>query len=147
MVGITPRYLSRLLPWIEVNSGTYRVNRQKVVLAQDKKIRFDFKGGASHIQAHHLMALSLFQNVDEDILERLAGKFKGETFAPGKIIIKEGEPGDEGIAVRASHHCAQPALAHYGLTETIRPSLAFYNTHEEIDILVQALHKARRELS
>ncbi len=53
----------------------------------------------------------------------------------------------EGIAVRASHHCAQPALAHYGLTETIRPSLAFYNTHEEIDILVQALHKARRELS
>jgi len=53
----------------------------------------------------------------------------------------------QGIAVRASHHCAQPALAHYGLTETVRPSLAFYNTHEEIDILVQALHKARRELS
>jgi len=53
----------------------------------------------------------------------------------------------EGIAVRSSHHCAQPALAHYGLTETVRPSLAFYNTHEEIDILVRALHKARRELS
>ena len=53
----------------------------------------------------------------------------------------------EGIAVRASHHCAQPALAHYGLTETVRPSLAFYNTHEEIDILVQALRKAKRELS
>lgn len=52
----------------------------------------------------------------------------------------------EGIALRASHHCAQPTLAHYGLTETVRPSLAFYNTHEEIDILVQALHKARREL-
>ena len=54
---------------------------------------------------------------------------------------------NEGIAVRASHHCAQPAIAHFGLTETVRPSLAFYNTHEEIDILVQALHKARRELS
>ena len=53
----------------------------------------------------------------------------------------------EGIAVRSSHHCAQPALAHFGLTETVRPSLAFYNTHEEIDILVRALHKARRELS
>jgi len=52
----------------------------------------------------------------------------------------------EGIAVRASHHCAQPALAHYGLTETVRPSLAFYNTHEEIDTLVRALHKAGREL-
>ncbi len=53
----------------------------------------------------------------------------------------------EGIAVRSSHHCAQPALAHYGLTETVRPSLAFYNTHEEIDILVRALHKARQEFS
>ena len=53
----------------------------------------------------------------------------------------------EGIAVRANHHCAQPALAHFGLTETVRPSFAFYNTHEEIDILVRALHKARRELS
>ncbi|HEY5776323.1 MAG TPA: aminotransferase class V-fold PLP-dependent enzyme, partial [Xanthomonadales bacterium] len=53
----------------------------------------------------------------------------------------------EGIAVRSSHHCAQPALAHYGLSETVRPSLAFYNTHEEIDILVRALHKARRELT
>jgi len=53
----------------------------------------------------------------------------------------------EGIAVRASHHCAQPSLAHFGLAETVRPSLAFYNTHEEIDVLVGALHKARRELS
>ena len=53
----------------------------------------------------------------------------------------------EGIAVRSSHHCAQPALAHYGLTETVRPSLAFYNTHEEIDALARALHKAGREIS
>jgi len=53
----------------------------------------------------------------------------------------------EGIAVRSSHHCAQPALAHYGLTETVRPSLAFYNTHEEIDALARALRKASRELS
>ena len=53
----------------------------------------------------------------------------------------------EGIAVRSSHHCAQPALAHYGLAETVRPSLAFYNTHEEIDALARALRKARRALS
>ncbi len=112
MVGITPRYLSRLLPWIEVNSGTYRVNRQKVVLAQDEKIRFDFEGGARHIQAHHLMALSLFQNVDKDILERLAGKFKGETFAPGEVIIKEGEPGDKFYIVLSGKTEAKKAGKH-----------------------------------
>lgn len=48
----------------------------------------------------------------------------------------------EGIAVRTGHHCAQPALAHYGLQATIRPSLAFYNTRDEIDLLVATVKRA-----
>ncbi len=47
----------------------------------------------------------------------------------------------EGIAVRVGHHCAQPALAHYGLKESVRPSLAFYNTREEIDLLVATVRR------
>jgi cysteine desulfurase/selenocysteine lyase len=47
----------------------------------------------------------------------------------------------EGIAVRAGHHCAQPILRRYGLESTVRPSLAFYNTFEDIDALVAALHR------
>jgi CRP-like cAMP-binding protein len=112
MVGITPRYLTRLLPWVEVNSGTYRVNRQKVVLAQDEKIRFDFEGGDSHLKAHHLKALSLFHNLEESILETLAGKFKGETFAPGEIIIKEGDPGDKFYIVISGKTEARQAGKH-----------------------------------
>ena len=46
-----------------------------------------------------------------------------------------------GIAVRAGHHCAQPALRRYGLEATVRPSLAFYNTREEIDCLVETLEQ------
>jgi cysteine desulfurase/selenocysteine lyase len=45
----------------------------------------------------------------------------------------------EGIAVRAGHHCAQPILRRFGLESTVRPSLAFYNTCEEIDALAAAL--------
>jgi cysteine desulfurase/selenocysteine lyase len=45
----------------------------------------------------------------------------------------------QGIAVRAGHHCAQPTLARYGETSMVRPSLAFYNTTREIDSLVAAL--------
>ncbi len=45
----------------------------------------------------------------------------------------------EGIAVRAGHHCAQPILRRFGLESTVRPSLAFYNTCDEIDALVAAL--------
>ena len=49
-----------------------------------------------------------------------------------------------GIAVRAGHHCAQPAQRHFGLESTVRPSLAFYNTREEVDTLVRALHSLKR---
>jgi cysteine desulfurase/selenocysteine lyase len=46
----------------------------------------------------------------------------------------------EGIAIRTGHHCAQPVMARFGVPATARVSLAFYNTREEIDALVQALH-------
>ncbi|GAL85897.1 selenocysteine lyase [Sporocytophaga myxococcoides] len=49
----------------------------------------------------------------------------------------------EGIAVRSGHHCAQPILRRFGVEATVRPSLAFYNTCGEIDILVATLHKLR----
>ena len=42
----------------------------------------------------------------------------------------------EGIAVRTGHHCAQPILRRFGLETTVRPSLAFYNTCEEVDRMV-----------
>lgn len=47
----------------------------------------------------------------------------------------------EGIAVRAGHHCAQPILRRYGLETTVRPSFAFYNTFEEIDVFIQAVRR------
>jgi len=49
-----------------------------------------------------------------------------------------------GIAIRAGHHCAQPAIRHFGLETSVRPSLAFYNTREEIDALVLALRSLKR---
>ncbi|MDT4292065.1 family 2A encapsulin nanocompartment cargo protein cysteine desulfurase [Methylomonas sp. MO1] len=46
-----------------------------------------------------------------------------------------------GIAVRSGHHCAQPILRRFGLESTVRPSLAFYNTYEEIDRLSATLKR------
>ncbi len=45
----------------------------------------------------------------------------------------------QGIAVRAGHHCAQPVMDFYGVPATARASLAFYNTREEIDKLAEAV--------
>ena len=47
-----------------------------------------------------------------------------------------------GVAVRAGTHCAEPLLARFGVTSTARASFAMYNTLEEVDRLVEALHKA-----
>ena len=49
----------------------------------------------------------------------------------------------EGVAVRAGHHCAQPVMARYGLSATVRASFALYNTAQEIDALVAGLKKVR----
>lgn len=48
---------------------------------------------------------------------------------------------DEGIAVRTGHHCAQPILRRFGVETTVRPSLAFYNTFDEVDRLVAVVRR------
>ncbi|CAM1350620.1 aminotransferase class V-fold PLP-dependent enzyme [Tenacibaculum insulae] len=52
-----------------------------------------------------------------------------------------------GVAVRTGHHCAQPIMNFYCIPGTVRASFAFYNTKEEIDVLVAAVKKAKMMLS
>jgi cysteine desulfurase/selenocysteine lyase len=52
-----------------------------------------------------------------------------------------------GIAVRTGHHCAQPIMNFFNIPGTIRASFAFYNTKEEIDVMVEAVKKAKMMLS
>jgi cysteine desulfurase/selenocysteine lyase len=48
-----------------------------------------------------------------------------------------------GIAVRAGHHCAMPVMQRFGVPATVRASLALYNTHQDIDALIEGLGKVR----
>ena len=59
----------------------------------------------------------------------------------GTIIDKQG------IAVRTGHHCAQPIMNYFKIPGTIRASFAFYNTEEEIDLMINAIKKAQKMLS
>lgn len=52
-----------------------------------------------------------------------------------------------GIAVRTGHHCAQPIMSFFCIPGTIRASFSFYNTKEEIDLMVEAVKKAQTMLS
>lgn len=50
----------------------------------------------------------------------------------------------EGVAIRTGHHCAQPVMDFFGVAATARASFACYNTRDEVDTLVAALHKVRK---
>ena len=52
----------------------------------------------------------------------------------------------DGVCVRAGHHCTQPLLAHLGLNATVRASMAFYNTPDEIDRLAHSLSTVRERM-
>ena len=67
------------------------------------------------------------------------------------FVIKDIHPHDlgtildhEGIAIRAGHHCAMPLMDRFGLPGTARASFAFYNTHDEVDRLVEGIATARK---
>jgi len=69
------------------------------------------------------------------------------------FVIEEVHPLDvgtildkQGIAVRTGHHCTQPLMEHFGIPGTIRASLVFYNTKEEIDLLVNGIQKSIKML-
>ncbi len=51
---------------------------------------------------------------------------------------------DDGIAIRAGHHCAQPAMQRMGVPATARASFAFYNTRKEVDALVVGLKRVKK---
>jgi cysteine desulfurase / selenocysteine lyase len=50
----------------------------------------------------------------------------------------------EGVAVRAGHHCAMPVMQRFGVPATTRASFAFYNTKAEIDVLAEAIQRVRK---
>lgn len=51
-----------------------------------------------------------------------------------------------GIAVRTGHHCTQPIMEHFGVSGTVRASFAFYNTLQEVDVLVEGVNRALKML-
>ena len=51
---------------------------------------------------------------------------------------------DEGVAIRAGHHCAQPVMQRFGIPATARASFAFYNTLEEVDVLTDGLLRVKK---
>ena len=88
-----------------------------------------------------LLAILLALVFRQVIPSLLAGVWAGATIATGYQIgwLAVGIGFLVGVAVRAGHHCAQPVMARYGVSATVRASFGLYNTEAEVDALVDAL--------
>jgi CRP-like cAMP-binding protein len=95
MGSVTPRWFMQMMPWVNVESGTYRVNRRKTVLRGSGKVTVTVQNGVAQIDGATLKGLELFESCDDDTLAELASKFKSESFGMGDSIIVKGDDGDK----------------------------------------------------
>ena len=91
MMSITPRWLLSLLPWVQVNGGTYRVNRTKVELTKAERIGVDVVGNVASFAPEALRGVPLFSGLPEAIIIRMANRFKTEEVSLGNKLVTEGE--------------------------------------------------------
>ena len=91
MMSITPRWLLSMLPWVNVQGGTYRVNRTKVELSKAERIEVALTSGVATFPPETLRSVPLFSRVPESVLAQMAGRFKTEEVSLGNKLIVEGE--------------------------------------------------------
>ncbi|GAA4091702.1 family 2B encapsulin nanocompartment shell protein [Streptomyces hundungensis] len=94
MRGITPRYLLRALPWVDVESGVYRVNRRRSFVLGDDRISTYDEDGTPCVMPGDLRELPYLRDAGDDLLGELAGAFTPVTFDAGQVLVQEGDPAD-----------------------------------------------------
>jgi hypothetical protein len=94
--GVTPRWLLRRLPWIEVKGGTYRVNRRLTYAIGDGRLTFVTTAGGISVVPQELRELAVLRDVDdENALAELAGRFTQRSFEAGEVLVELGHRVDE----------------------------------------------------
>ncbi|MDT0309413.1 family 2B encapsulin nanocompartment shell protein [Streptomyces sp. DSM 44917] len=100
MQGITSRWLLRVLPWVQVNGGTFRVNRRLTHTVGNGRVEFISTGAEVRVipaELGELPALAGF--TDEAVLLELAGACVQRDFTPGEVIVEAGAPADAVVLI------------------------------------------------
>lgn len=96
MQGISSRWLLRMLPWVQVSGGTYRVNRRLSYAVGRGRVSFVKTGAEVRVVAPSLREVPVLRGFeDDDLLVELAGRFRSREFAPGEVIVEAGQPIEE----------------------------------------------------
>ncbi|MEV0195566.1 family 2B encapsulin nanocompartment shell protein [Nonomuraea sp. NPDC050691] len=111
---ITPRWLTRVLPWVEVAGAVYRVNRRHTYPVGGGRVGFAFEGARVRVIPPSLAELPPLSGYDDAaVLGRLAGLFEQREYAPGEAITRAGEPAG-GLVLLAYGKAARLERGPYG---------------------------------
>jgi hypothetical protein len=100
MQGITSRWLLRMLPWVQVNGGTYRVNRRLSYAVGGGRVSFDQTADAVSVVPPSLREIPLLREFDDEaVLGELAARFIQREVPAGAAIVESGQPADQIILV------------------------------------------------
>lgn len=114
MQGSTPRWLLRMLPWVEVDSGTYRVNRRLTYTVGDGRITCTVANGEYRLIPAELRELRVLRELgDADALYGLATAFRQHEYRPGERICEFGDDIDA-VHVIAAGRVTLTAPGEYG---------------------------------
>lgn len=96
MQEISSRWLLRMLPWVNVQGGTYRVNRRLSYSVGDGRVTFVKTGDRVQVIPAELGELSVLRSFeDQEVLGELARRCQQREFAPGEVLASFGSPSDE----------------------------------------------------
>ncbi|MFB7712547.1 family 2B encapsulin nanocompartment shell protein [Streptomyces sp. NPDC056105] len=96
MQEISSRWLLRMLPWVNVQGGTYRVNRRLSYSVGDGRVTFVKTGDQVRVIPAELGELPVLRDYgDQEVLEELAVRCRQREYAPGELLVSFGSPADE----------------------------------------------------
>ncbi|WP_051830989.1 family 2B encapsulin nanocompartment shell protein [Streptomyces violens] len=100
MQNITSRWLLRLLPWVQVSGGTYRVNRRLTYSVGDGHIDFAADGAELRVIPDELRELPALRDfTDTEVLSALAERFETQEYAAGEVIAEAGAQADRVVLI------------------------------------------------
>ncbi|WP_062434191.1 family 2B encapsulin nanocompartment shell protein [Herbidospora daliensis] len=100
MQGISSRWLLKVLPWVQVSGGAYRVNRRLSYAVGDGRVTFTVQSGQVRVIPAELTELPLLRGFDDpDTLTTLSERFTQRDFSAGDVIVEAGQPADQVILV------------------------------------------------
>ena len=108
MLAVTPRWLLHLLPWVNVEGGTYQVNRRRLIIKQGNRIVSGIDGDHAQLDPQSLRELPFLRDADDALLAAIAGLLFEERHNANEVLIARATPAASSTSSSAARWRSAP---------------------------------------